>query len=114
MYLTEEMSGTGRGLRVLVSGASGMVGKALVAQLAQPTVLNNFSPQVLRLVRRPTTGPDEVFWDPYEMRIDMKKIEGVDAVVHLAGALLADEQALRASNCGRSTCWNALFRVVLS
>jgi uncharacterized protein len=32
--------------RVLVSGASGMIGRALVAELARPTVANRFSPEI--------------------------------------------------------------------
>ncbi len=77
-----------RGLRVLVSGASGMVGRALCAELSTPSAANAFQPQVLRLVRRQPRDDSEVYWDPYEMRIDLKKCEGVDAVVHLAGACL--------------------------
>lgn len=72
--------------RVLVTGASGMVGKALVAELSRPSVLNHFNPQVFTLVRRQPQTPHEIYWDPYEMRIDLKKLEGMDACVHLAGA----------------------------
>jgi nucleoside-diphosphate-sugar epimerase len=73
-------------MRVLVSGATGMVGRALVEHLAKPTLANNFAPEVFSLVRR-TTGlkPNEISWDPYEHRIDIKRLEGFDAVVHLAG-----------------------------
>jgi uncharacterized protein len=74
-----------RGLRILVSGASGMVGKALVETLSRPTVLNAFRPEVYTLVRRQPANDREVWWDPYEARIDLKKCEGIDAVVHLAG-----------------------------
>jgi len=72
-------------LRVLVSGASGLVGTALCKALRVPSALNKFHPEVVRLVRRPPTAADELFWDPYEMRIDLKGLEGFDAVVHLAG-----------------------------
>jgi hypothetical protein len=75
-----------RGLRVLVSGASGMIGKALCNELSKPSASNNFHPEVFRLVRRAPRDKNEVFWDPYEMRIDLKKCEGMDAVIHLAGA----------------------------
>ena len=73
------------GLRVLVTGAHGMVGTALVAALRAPSADNHFNPTILTLVRRPPTSPSEVFWDPYAGRIDISALEGLDAVVHLAG-----------------------------
>lgn len=74
-----------RGLKVLVSGASGMVGRALCAELERPSALNSFHPQVYRLVRRAPENDREIYWQPHEMRVDLKRMEGFDAVVHLAG-----------------------------
>ena len=70
--------------RVLVSGASGMVGRALVAALSVPSAANGFAPAVSTLVRRPARAANEVFWDGAS-RIDLAACEGFDAVVHLAG-----------------------------
>lgn len=67
-------------LTVAVTGASGLIGSALVRSLRQD------GHRVLRLVRsRPGEGGDEVFWDPARGEIDAAALEGVDAVVHLAG-----------------------------
>lgn len=71
--------------RVLVSGASGMVGRALVGALAVPSAFNRFNPEVHLLVRHRPTHTREVWWDPMEMRIDLAGCENFDAVVHLAG-----------------------------
>lgn len=71
--------------RVLVSGASGMVGRALVGALAVPSAFNRFNPEVHLLVRHRPTHSREVWWDPMEMRIDLAGCENFDAVVHLAG-----------------------------
>ncbi len=62
-----------------------MIGRALVAKLSAPSVLNSFRPEIYTLVRRQPANDREVWWDPYEARIDLKKCEGMDAVVHLAG-----------------------------
>jgi len=71
--------------RVLVSGASGLIGRALTAALGAPTAANGFAPEVHALVRRPArAGAREVFWDA-AARIDVDACEGFDAVVHLAG-----------------------------
>lgn len=69
----------GRRWRVAVSGASGLIGRALVP------LLETQGHTVLRLVRRPAGEDSEVFWDPAGGRIEREKLEGVDAVVHLAG-----------------------------
>lgn len=66
-------------MKVAVTGASGLVGSALVP------ALRDAGHDVVRLVRRPPAGPDEVGWDPAAGTIDAAGLEGVDAVVHLAG-----------------------------
>lgn len=80
------MAASGR-LRVLISGGGGMLGSALRASIGRPSAANFFRPAVGRLLRAGSTplGEHDVFWDPYEMRVDMKRLEDFDAVVHLAG-----------------------------
>ncbi|MGZ3440758.1 MAG: SRPBCC family protein, partial [Polyangia bacterium] len=67
-------------LTVAVSGASGLIGRQLCA------FLSTGGHRVVRLVRRAARGADEIAWDPAEGTIDGARLEGVDAVVHLAGA----------------------------
>lgn len=64
---------------IALTGASGFVGSRLDA------LLSAAGHRVLRLVRRPASGPDEVTWDPRAGTVDAAALEGVDAVVHLAG-----------------------------
>jgi uncharacterized protein (TIGR01777 family) len=72
-------------LRILVSGASGLIGRALVP------FLSTQGHHVTRLVRRPARGQDEVFWNPESGSADLSALDGrIDAVVHLAGAGIAD------------------------
>jgi uncharacterized protein (TIGR01777 family) len=71
----------GRTLTVAVTGSSGLVGSALCAYLSTG------GHHVIRLVRRVPSGPFERAWDP--VRPDPRALEGVDAVVHLAGASIA-------------------------
>ncbi|MFF0481795.1 TIGR01777 family oxidoreductase [Streptomyces sp. NPDC004779] len=66
--------------RVAVTGASGLIGAALVRSLRAD------GHDVLRLVRRPARTADEVEWDPARLYVDGAGLVGVDAVVHLAGA----------------------------
>lgn len=65
-------------MKVAITGASGMIGRALSA------FLSTGGHDVLRMVRRPAGGPDEVSWDPQAGSVDMEKLRGVDAVIHLA------------------------------
>jgi len=71
-------------MRIAVTGASGLIGGALVP------ALRSGGHEVLRLVRREPRGGDEVRWDPALRSIDAARLEGLDAVVHLSGENIAD------------------------
>ena len=72
--------------KIGVTGASGLIGSALVAQL------KNDGYQVLKIVRRPVRTADEVSWNPIKGEIDLQALEGVDAIFHLAGAGVGDKR----------------------
>jgi len=65
--------------RIALTGASGFVGSRLAA------LLTTGGHEVLRLVRRAPRAPGEVRWDPQAGSVDTTALEGLDAVVHLAG-----------------------------
>jgi uncharacterized protein (TIGR01777 family) len=67
-------------VKILISGASGLVGTELIAQL------RDAGHQPLRLVRRKAAKADEVEWNPAVGYLQAGVIETVDAVVNLAGA----------------------------
>ena len=69
----------GKPLRIAVTGASGLIGGELVP------FLTTAGHSVVRLVRRPASGPGEISWDPSRGVLDAEQLEGFDAVVHLAG-----------------------------
>ena len=73
-------------MRVAVTGASGLIGTALVPHL------RSVGHEVVRLVRRPATAPDEVTWDPTAGTVDLERLAGTDAVIHLAGAGVGDHR----------------------
>ncbi len=72
--------------RIAVTGASGLIGSALVGHLKSE------GHTVQRLVRRPVVAPDEITWDPESGYVDLAPLEGVDAVIHLAGAGVGDKR----------------------
>lgn len=72
--------------RIAITGASGMIGSALVGHLKSE------GHTVQRLVRRPVLTPDEVLWNPKAGEVDLAALEGVDAVIHLAGANVGDKR----------------------
>jgi uncharacterized protein (TIGR01777 family) len=66
-----------------MSGSHGLVGKALISSL------RSNSHEIVRLVRGKPSGANEIEWHPNEGCLDAATLEGVDAVVHLAGESIA-------------------------
>ncbi|MGH7855886.1 MAG: TIGR01777 family oxidoreductase, partial [Candidatus Binatia bacterium] len=73
-------------MRVLVSGSSGLIGRALVRELRDAGV------DAVRLVRASQTEAGAVRWDPALRGFDAGAAEGADAVVHLAGENIASRR----------------------
>jgi uncharacterized protein (TIGR01777 family) len=73
-------------MKIAVTGSTGLVGTEVVQYF------QNKGDTVLRLVRKASCAEDEVFWNPAERKINHQKLEGVDAVVHLAGANIAQRR----------------------
>lgn len=82
-------------MKVAITGASGLVGSALVPEL------RSNGHDVVRFVRRSPAAEDERRWDPAARQLDPADLADVDAVVHLAGA-----------NLGRHR-WTASYKQVL-
>jgi uncharacterized protein (TIGR01777 family) len=81
--------------RIAVTGASGLIGTALVGHLKSE------GHTVQRFVRRPVVAADEIQWDPTTGFVDLSPLEGVDAVIHLAGAGVGDKR------------WSAKYRATI-
>lgn len=77
-------------MRIAVTGSSGLIGSALVP------LLEKRGHSIVRLVRRQPSAPDELGWDPEEGRLDRAGLQGVDAVVHLAGVGIGERRWTRA------------------
>jgi uncharacterized protein (TIGR01777 family) len=71
-------------VKVVLTGASGLLGPAIAASLRSD------GHDVLRLVRREPSAPDEARWDPAGGTVDRGALRDATAVVHLAGVGLGD------------------------
>jgi len=75
--------------RVAISGSSGLVGSTLRKKLEEQNIV------VLPITRKPlntNTNQDYILWDIQQGTIESNKLEGIDAVVHLAGEGVASGQ----------------------
>ena len=70
-------------MRLLITGSTGLIGASLI------NVLENRGNVVGRLVRRPPAAPSEHRWNPERGELDPAVLDGVQAVVHLAGESVA-------------------------
>jgi uncharacterized protein (TIGR01777 family) len=71
-------------LTIAITGASGLIGTAL-------THLLTTGGHTVRAITRTAKQPGDIAWDPSHNKLDARALEGVDAVVHLAGASVADK-----------------------
>jgi uncharacterized protein (TIGR01777 family) len=69
-------------VRIAVSGASGLIGSALVPEIEAA------GHEVVRLVRSRAAAPGAVVWDPDAGTIDVAALAGIDGAVHLSGATI--------------------------
>ena len=72
-------------MKIIISGASGLIGKPLVASLRK------HGHEVVQLVRR-TPNANESRWNPSAGQLDVAVLEGCDAVIHLSGAGIGDRR----------------------
>jgi uncharacterized protein len=97
--------------RVVISGASGLIGTTLASSLRSHGVT------VHRLVRRAPSEPTDLTWNPADGRLDARAIDGVDAVINLAGERIDQrwtESARRAIHDSRTQATSLLARTVAS
>jgi uncharacterized protein (TIGR01777 family) len=73
-------------MRIAIAGSSGLIGSELV------THLRSRGHEVQRIVRRTAKAPGEVTWDPSRGTIDESSLDGVDALINLAGAGVGDHR----------------------
>jgi uncharacterized protein (TIGR01777 family) len=78
-------------MRVAITGSTGLIGSALTRSLLSD------GHQVVRLVRGPSAtaprdGSESTHWDPSGGQVEPGALDGVDAVVHLAGAGVGDRR----------------------
>jgi len=82
--LNEIVGNRMKAMRIAVSGASGLVGSALIP------LLTTQGHSVRRLVRGEPNRPEgEIGWDPATGRLVPAELEGIDAVIHLGGESIA-------------------------
>jgi len=72
--------------KILITGATGLVGTALKKQLL------NKGYKVNTLSRKRNSDPNNFVWDVYKGTIDTKCIDDVDSIIHLAGEPVADKK----------------------
>jgi hypothetical protein len=70
-------------MQVAIAGASGFLGSALVTELQKDSI------DVRRLKRGGRVSGSDVFWNPERGELDPKSLEGIDAIVNLAGEPIA-------------------------
>ena len=73
-------------MKILITGASGLIGQALTKQL------NATGHTTVAAVRREPRRNDEEQWNPTTGEMSPSAFDGVDAVVHLAGAGIGDKR----------------------
>jgi uncharacterized protein (TIGR01777 family) len=75
-------------MSIVISGSSGLIGRALVGRLVE------LEQPIRRMVRKPVAqapaGEGDIHWLPLQETVQRQKLEGTDALVHLAGQNVAE------------------------
>lgn len=74
--------------QILITGATGLVGKKLIAALQQ----DGHSITILARKNKPVKNVKVYLWDVYNQKIDPECMQGIDTVIHLAGEPIADKK----------------------
>ncbi len=77
------------GLRIAITGSTGLIGTAAVDYF---TSHGHSVTRIVRLESNFVSKDQVVYWDVKTRKIDREALEGHDAVIHLAGANIADER----------------------
>lgn len=73
-------------MKILIAGASGLIGRAAAAALADD------GHEIMRLVRRVPSTPDEVSWNPAAGELPLEVCRSSEAIINLCGCNLASER----------------------
>jgi len=98
-------------MRIVVSGAAGLIGSHLTAHL------RNRGHEVFVLVRRDAREPSEISWDPAAGVLDLRPLGRVDAAVNMSGAGVGDhrwnDEYKKLLLTSRTSSTNTLVRALL-
>ena len=101
-------------MRILISGASGLVGSAAAAALLEAghTVERLARPENATARKRGGTELRDIKWNPKTGDLDRKAADGADAVVHFAGASIASRWSEEAKKLFRTSRVDATRNLV--
>ncbi len=77
-------------MKVLITGATGLVGKAIVQQCLQENIEVHYLTTSKKKINS-IANCKGFYWNPTQEEIDKTSFEGVDAIIHLAGASIAQK-----------------------
>lgn len=73
-------------MRIAISGTQGLIGSALTLRLIEQ------GHSIVKLVRTTPERSDEVYWNADLFKLDPEDLDGVEAIIHLAGENIADKK----------------------
>ena len=88
-------------MKVLITGATGLIGRRLCSYLLSKKCRVS---RLLRKTKEPIAGIEDYLWDPATGMLPLRAIEGQGAVIHLAGAAIA---GARLSSTRKQLLWNS-------
>ena len=75
-------------MKVLITGATGLIGKVLIEKFFSAGIKVNFLTTKKSKIHS-TKGASGFYWNPAKKKIDLKCFDGVDSIVHLAGSRIS-------------------------
>ena len=97
-------------MKILITGATGLIGAEIIKLCEQRQYIVHYLTTRKNKINN-TISKKGFYWNPESQEIDVKCIEGVDAIINLAGASISKRWTEKHKNIIKKQCCNYYYSI---